>query len=106
MSSPQHVEEYFGPNQAGTIYSFDLVVKPVPNWYGLPCDNKHVTRCHGEVFQGIQRSDPYDIYRMVVNWYNTNCPRKADGSSGGGRDYSDQGEYCIYHVHYNLFSLF
>ena len=100
------MERYGGPNQAGTLYNFDLVLTPVINGYGLYCENKVKYFCHGEVFQGIQRSDPYDIYRMVVNWYNTNCPRKADGSSGGGRDYSDQGEYCIYHVHDNLFSLF
>ena len=82
---------------AGVNYFFDLVLKPVfvpdpmgryppPPCFGVP--PPAVERCHVEVFEGLTL-DGIEGQREVTK---TNCPREDQQ-----QDYSDQGEYCIYH---------
>ena len=88
----------------GAIYSFDLVMKPKKRGPIIPlmCPPADVwPPCHVAVFQGLERTKPQ--HRELL-WDKVNCPVGPEEDQE--QEYSDQGDYCIYHVHHNLFSLF
>ena len=85
--------------QAGTIYTFDLVLKhkSIEPQNRVFCSLALPPPCHVVVFQGSERTKPP---HREVKWDKTTCPRGPEEDQQ--QDYSEQGDYyCIYLAHNN-----
>ena len=93
----KRVENFEEAVGLGLIYTFDIVLRRT---FQLGCEgvgSLWPERCHVEVLEALRGVRQ----QREVNWDKTTCAREDQE-----QDYSDQGDYCIYHVHHNLFSLF